>query len=113
MRYRAIHFHLDYVEKYNRILAGLDEKPKNNISLEEAEKRKNHHESKAAVLLRDGIARGSGGEKGNQNWGSYERTEKHIDGWYAKVTAAKNAKRIAAGLEPYRAVGNAKKPRKR
>ena len=114
MRYRAIHFHLDYVAMYNRIIAGVDPLPKRNgRTLGVLEKRKNEHEAKAAALLHAGMIRGSGGMAGNKTFGQYERTEKHINGWYEKVTAAKNAKRVAAGLEPYRAVGNAKKPRKR
>lgn len=112
MRYRAIHFHLDYVALYNAIAAGIAENPQ-NLTQGMLEKRKNEHEAKAAALLHAGMIRGSGGMAGNKTFGQYERTEKHINGWYEKVTAAKNAKRVAAGLEPYRAVGNAKKPRKR
>jgi len=135
MRYKQIHFHLDYVAHYNRMALGLTKNVKNR-SPETIEKAKNHHEAKAAEILHAGIKnkipkRGSyeRTEKHINGWyekilhagiknkipkrGSYERTEKHINGWYEKVTAAKNAKRVALGLEPYRAVGDAKKPRKR
>lgn len=106
MKYRKIHYHLDYIERYNRVLAGLEPKP-GNLSLEGVKKAKNAHEAKAAALLHDGIKKGDGDR------GGYERTEKHKNGWYEKVTAAKNAKRIAAGLEPYRDIGKAKNPKKR
>ena len=63
MRYKQIHFHLDYVEKYNLMLAGIEELPKmgktRNLGL--LEKAKNEHETKAAVLLHDGIKKGHGG----------------------------------------------------
>ncbi len=109
MKYRAIHFHLDYVARYNRILAGLEAPSKSRKfkNRNQLEKSRDSHEAKAAALLVEGI------KKRRVVWGSYKRTEKHLDGWYEKVTAAKNAKRIAAGLEPYRAVGNAKNKRKR
>jgi len=106
MRYKQIHFHLDYVAHYNRMALGLTKNVKNR-SPETIEKAKNHHEAKAAEILHAGI------KNKIPKRGSYERTEKHINGWYEKVTAAKNAKRVALGLEPYRAVGDAKKPRKR
>ncbi len=111
MKYREIHRQLDCVARYNRILAGLDPPPKNRKfkNMIQVEKARDRHEAKAAALLVEGIKK----PKQVGVWGSYTRTEKHLDGWYEKVTAAKNAKRIAAGLEPYRAVGNAKNKRKR
>jgi hypothetical protein len=102
MKLKKIHFHLDYVEKYNRILAGLEppskcRKFKNPQVLLRS---KMAHEAKAAALLVKGI-------KGRSGVGMYDRSdEKFRSEWYEKVTAAKNAKRVAAGLKPYAKVKN-------